>query len=181
MDNTQNTVVNNLTETELEKRIKEYHTLDSVITNLKIISNIKRGDKIFINDNNIIQIDDSHLQCINRYLYNRSRNITISFLKDMVNSTLVITDNILNNEYNNINKSESIYNENTHTVDFEDKNSDLLQKCIIEINNSYKGFVNLKKTYDDDVTINAELDVLIEQLKLRCDKITKVLQININK
>ena len=177
---TLNNVVNNLNEVNVDKEIKEYHSLDCVITNLKIMGNIKKGDKIYFNDENIIQIEDSRIPCINRYLNDRSRNNTIKFLKELVSSALIITDTILNNEYTNINKTESIYNENTKTTDFTDQNSDLLQKFIVEISNSYKGFDNLKKTYDEDITINAELDVLVEQLKLRCDKITNILTITIN-
>ena len=41
------------------------------------------------------------------------------------------------------------------------------------------GLDNLKKTYDDDSLIKSNLDLIMDKIKIRIDKINKLLKIHI--
>ena len=150
--------------------------LKNLITNLKIISNIHDGDKIYMNECNIIEIDKSTFPSLSRYYYSRGRHDTINFLKELVTKILLSTDTILQNEVNSTHISTT-YNSNTNSNDFTDINSDILQRFILEINKSFIGLDNLIHTYKDDITIVSEIQVLKEQLHTRCTKIISILRI----
>jgi hypothetical protein len=177
--NSANTVVRHCNDDELEHNNNNKYTVENLITNLKIISNIKPTEKIYLNTNNIIQIDKSMCPAFSRYLYDRSRHLTIQFLKDIVNNILVCTDSILTNEQDEI-ESDTDYNSCTISNDFTEYNSDILQRFILEINKSYDGLDNLIKTYENDITIVSEIVVLKEKLSTRCVKINNILRIKKN-
>ena len=152
------------------------YSAENLITNLKIISNIKPTDKIYLNNNNIIEIDKSLCPSFTRYMYDRSRHLTILFLKKIVNNVLLCTDSILTNEQDEL-ESNTDYNNNTQSNDFTEYNSDILQKFILEISKSFDGLDNLIKTYQNDITIVSEISVLKEKLSTRCVKINNILRI----
>ena len=54
---------------------------------------------------------------------------------------------------------------------FSQENSSLLQRFTIEMERACTGLENLKSTYSDDVRIISEIDIMIEQLRLRIEKI----------
>lgn len=154
-------------------------SVEKLITNLKIISNIKQNEKIYMNENNIIEIDKSFIPSFTRYFNERCRNRTILFLQDIINNVLICTDSILTDEQDEL-ESNSEYNNCTFSNDFTEYNSDILQRFILEINKSFDGFDNLIKTYENDITIISEITVLKEKLTTRCVKINNVLRIKKN-
>lgn len=162
-----------------EEQENNRKTTENLITNLKIISNIKENEKIYMNEKNIIEIDKSYCPSISRYLYERSRQETISFLKQIVDDILHTTDAILSNEHYEIDTNTND-NINLLSKDFTEYNSDILQKFILEINKSYTGLDNLTKTYKQDITIVSEIQVIKEKLQIRCVKINNVLTIKKN-
>lgn len=158
-------------EQDADKESDKDFTIEKLITNLKIISNIKENEKIYLNDKNIIEIDKSYIPSLSRYYYDRGRNITISFLKEIIDNVMICTDSILTNEQDEYVENDKLPN------DFTDYNSDILQRFLLEINKSYSGFDNLIKTYSGDITIISEITVLKEKLATRCVKINNVLRI----
>ena len=62
---------------------------------------------------------------------------------------------------------------------FTQENSSLLQRFTIEMERACIGLENLKSTYQDDVRIVSEIDIMIEQLRLRNEKINKILKIDL--
>ena len=166
---------NQIEKTEDEDPETKY-TIENLITNLKIISNIKTSEKIYMNENNIIEIDKSICPAVTRYFNDRSRNITISFLKEIVLNVLICTDSILTNEQDDL-ECDNDYNSCTLSNDFTEYNSDILQRFILEINKSFNGLDNLIKTYESDVTVISEITVMKEKLSTRCVKINNILRI----
>ena len=103
--------------------------------NLKIISQINEGDKLFVSQN-LLQIDRSQRGIANasvRWYNNESRQQTMIQLNKIIRKA------------------------------FEYMNSDHL--VAINLESSVKGLIELKKTYTDDPTIVAQIDVLMEEIK----------------
>jgi len=146
--------------------------IDNNILNLKIISQIKQYDKLNTKDELVKINSPSILNGISRWYNNESRNITIEKLNNILNQTFEITEYLLKN---NDNKEINNYEKN-----LEENNSQVFQKFIIEMTNSVNGLENLKKTYSDDILISSQLDLLINKLNTRIEKMTKLFKINIH-
>ena len=145
--------------------------LDNNILNLKIISKIQENDKLITNDE-LIKIDSPKLlQSITRWYSNNSRSITLKKLNDIIDISFKFTDIIINNEV--IQYENSIYS-------LEDNNNELFQKFIVELTNSLIGFNNLKNTYSDDILISSQIDLIINKINNRLEKMTKIFKIKIN-
>ena len=93
----------------------------------------------------------------------------------MVQSAFQITDKTLNNET----LTDQVGN--NPAAFFDEENSNLLQRFVIEMSSATKGLDNLKDTYQDDVRVLSEIDILKEQLELRIRKINSILKINVEK
>jgi hypothetical protein len=142
--------------------------IDDNILNLKIISKIKPNDKLLAN-NNLLEIDSPYiLQSVNRWYNNESRSITIEKLNSILEGTFKITKILLENEKNNKEDDKSL----------EENNSQIFQTLILEMRNSLVGLENLKKTYSEDILISSQLDLLINKLNTRIDKMSKFFKIN---
>ena len=141
--------------------------IDSILLDLKIISQIKENDKL-ITSKDLLEIDNSYFQSIKRYWNNDNRLSTIDYIKNVVNNTLKFTDITFNDSNNNTN----IFKEN---------NSHILQRFLVEMTNAIKGLDNLKLTYNNDTTIISAIDIYKEKLTMRIEAIQNILTINVNK
>ena len=102
--------------------------------NLKIISQINEGDKLFVSQN-LLQIDRSQRGVTNatvRWYNNESRQQTMIQLNKIIRKA------------------------------FEHMHTDNLIAANLEA--SVKGLIELKKTYTDDPTVVAQIDVLMEEI-----------------
>lgn len=143
--------------------------IDENILNLKIISKIKENDKLLA-QKNLLEIDSPHLfQSVNRWYNNENRNITIDKLNNILEGTFNITKSILEKEKNNKEEKKSL----------EENNSQLFQTLILEMRNCLTGLDNLKKTYSEDILISSQLDLLINKLNNRVDKMNKFFKLNL--
>ena len=143
--------------------------IDENILNLKIISKIKENDKLLAHKN-LLEIDSPHLfQSVNRWYNNENRNITIDKLNNILEGTFNITKSILEKEKNNKEEKKSL----------EENNSQLFQTLILEMRNCLTGLDNLKKTYSEDILISSQLDLLINKLNNRVDKMNKFFKLNL--
>ena len=155
---------------EIKEEIIEQKFIDENILNLKIISKIRENDKLLTN-NNLLAIDSPHLfQSLNRWYNKESRSITIEKLNDILDGTFAITKILLDQEKKNNNKDKESLEEN---------NSQIFQTFILEMKNSLVGLENLKKTYNEDIMITSQIDLLLKKITTRIDKMTKLFQINI--
>ena len=154
---------------EIKDEIIEQKFIDENILNLKIISKIRENDKLLTN-NNLLAIDSPHLfQSINRWYNKESRNITIDKLNDILDGTFAITKILLDQEKKSKISKDSL----------EEDNSQIFQTFILEMKNSLVGLENLKKTYSEDILISSQLDLLINKLNTKIEKMSKMFTINI--
>lgn len=151
---------------------------DGILLNLKIIGCIKKKDKVSKNEDNILEIENNdYLQSFRRWWFSRSRNETITNIRKIIEASFDITDKTLDKE-----RTNSVNCDNNHSKRqyFDEENSNLLQRFVLEMKNASKGLDNLKITYNDDTRIVSELDILKDQLGLRIEKINGILKIDIN-
>jgi len=133
--------------------------VENTILNLKMMSQIKPFDKLYI-ENGLLKIDTPALfQGIYRWYKEYSRENTAKDLDAIIKSVIEITDNLL--EKDNITNDENT----------------LCQQILIEINNASKGLSNLKITYKDDTFMFSKLDIIKEKLKSRKDKIISLMKV----
>ena len=160
---------------------KSSYTLEDVLTNLKIISNVNINDKLTL-VNNILVIDPpQYIQGIIRWWRSDSRENSMNGIEEIISNVFNIIDNIYNDEVNEIN-SEGMPNF-YHKRDlpknyFKNEHSLQLQTFTNELTNSIKGLQNLKITYQTDISICSKIDVLIDKINIRINKINKLLTIN---
>ena len=144
--------------------------VDEVFINLKIFSRIKKYDKLCFSGE-ALEIDTRYAIFIRRWLSNDDRARTISYINAIIDRVFTIVDTTYINEKNEIStkkKDES---------PFKEENSNLLQRFSIELGNTITGLENLKITYKEDSLVKSQLDLVIDKIKIRIDKINKLLKI----
>ena len=145
--------------------------VENIILNMKIIGNIQKQDKLAKNTDNVLEIENNDLfQGFRRWYGGRNRTDTLSNLKKIVNGCFDIIDVVLTNETSN--------DDNVKIKYFNEENSNLLQRFLVEMTSASKGLDNLKITYKDDITVVSELECLREQLDIRIKKINNLLKID---
>lgn len=148
---------------------KDDKILENLLLNVKILSNIKEFDKLSTSNDEMLVIDSpSYLQGIYRTFYGDSREETLNKIDNIINDLFKITDEMLDNETK---KKKKYYN------NFKDDNSTIFQKIAINLSESIKGLQNLKITYIKDVSITSRLDIIINKIQNRINKIVQLLQI----
>jgi len=151
-----------------DKIFNDKKNSDNILLNLKIISQIKEYEKLnTYNDD--LSIDQTYFQYFTRKYYNNNRLNTINTIEEIVDEALNITDNTLNLDICSKTKSNVL----------DEEPSQLLHRFVLEMTNATRGLDNLKKTYKDDVSILSKLDLLIEKLNTRVNKVSKILTINV--
>ncbi len=135
--------------------------VDSIITNLKIISMLQINERLCIRSGHL-QIDkDSNIQFIKRWLNRDSRNIMMSFIKDLIKNISVLLERYSNNKKESINESEKIW---------------ILTRVNAEMDPVLTGFGNLKTTYSfDPITI-----VFIENVVIKIKELSNNIKELIN-
>lgn len=150
-------------------------SLDTLLLDLKIISNIKEFDKISIKKN--IEIDTPHIfQSVSRKLNGDSRERTIKYISDVINNIFLILDNLLKEET----KTEIITTENylNKKYNFKSETVSIYQTISQNLAESIAGLQNLKITYLNDITTTAKIDMLIIKIQNRIAKINNMMIIN---
>jgi hypothetical protein len=143
---------------------------EEVLLQLKIISEINKEKKITIS-NKSLEIDNRYFQFLRRYYNGDSRNVTIENVDKIVQRAFVIIDETLIKEISNdIEKAN-------HKNYFSEDNSHILQRFLLELTNSTKGLNNLKQTYGNDSATTSRIDLIIQKINIRIDKIHKLLNI----
>lgn len=135
--------------------------LDNTFLNLKMLSEIKENDKLYIDDK-LLKIDSPYmLQGIMRWYHDYSRNKTLDYLDTIIKNINYIYDIISQKKTKNYNKEYE----------------NILQNLLLNINLACKGLNNLKITYKDDVYTKSKLDMIIDKFKTTLDRINKSINI----
>ena len=133
------------------KIVKEM-SLEDIFINLNLISKIDVGDKLCINDK-YINIDTSYLPSVTRWFFKVDRKITLNFVNLIINKSFELCDDLNKN----------------------DKKDDakLLFRLTTDLRNSITGLTNIKQTYLMDKLVQAEIDVIVENIRNKIDSIFK--------
>lgn len=138
------------------------------ITNLKIISKINVNEKIYINNDQFIIVErNSTLLSLIRSLYGENRYKNIDQLSDIYNNIFSFINNQLNSKYLSISKLTNIEED----IYFEIISQ--LENICTELKNSISGLDSLKKTYNNDILIDSQLDDLITRIDAIISKVQK--------
>lgn len=125
-------------------------TLEDIYVNLTLLSKIEVGDKLIKNGKNI-NIDTSIIQFITRWIYGHNRNDILQFISEILNKAFSINDELINETINNNNETQQ------------------LLRLTNDLKNSINGLGNLKQTYHYDKLAQAEIDVMIENIRTKVD------------
>lgn len=147
--------------------------IDQVFINLKIFSKIKKHDKLCFSGNSL-EIDNRYAAFFRRWFSSDDRSKSIDYINAIIKRVFAIVDETYSNE-----KTKESKTINNKSSPFKEENSNLLQRFSIELTNTMTGLDNLKKTYDDDSLIKSNLDLIMDKIKIRIDKINKLLKIHI--
>jgi hypothetical protein len=151
--------------------------IDYVFLNLKIISQLKDGQKLRvrkINDLDILDIDNRYIYKYFRGAYGDNRDNTMNVIKHIIDLAYNISDEILNEE-----TEESNQNKNKKSpFDSDDDNTILFRKLVTEMENSLEGLKKLKLTYEDDISISSMLELLMGKIATRITKINGLFKIS---
>jgi len=150
-----------------------------VLTNLKIIANLKPDDKLTKEDDLLI-IDTPYFgQGSKRWWNGDSRGTSLAFIEKLINDAFEIIDSIYSSELEKATgtkvENNYYYKHNVPKTYFKTENSQQLQTFSNELNNAIKGLQNLKITYKNDISICSKIDVNIEKINIRINKITNLL------
>lgn len=145
--------------------------MQHILINLNIISKIKPNDKIYMNSDNYMSIEqDSAFQGIFRFIFNNSRTKNLNNLNYFYTSVYNCIDDTINSKY------LLLCNDN-HNCDIENENFVNIYNNLIELNHYLKlsliGLENLKKTYISDVVTISKLDIIINDAETYIKKIQK--------
>ena len=152
----------------MEKELKP----EEILLNLSILSQIRENEKISCDKENIaIDTTTSIFQPFQRFFRGDSRDRTILIITKIIADSLKLTDDILENETNN--KDNSI-------TYFEEDNSSLLHRFLLNMQNAMRGLENLRITYNNDIPIQSKITLLVEKLQMRVEKINRLLKICID-
>lgn len=146
-------------------------SVDGVLVNLKIFSKIKKYDKLCFSGDSL-EIDNRYAAFVRRWLSSDDRAKSIEYINAVINRAFVIVDKTYDSERNT----------SDETIDkspFKEENSNLLQRFSIELGNTVAGLGNLKATYKDDSLTKSKIDLIIDKIKIRIEKINKLLRIHV--
>ena len=151
--------------------------IDEILYKLKIISHLKKGDKLYCFDDNIY-IDNSYIPSISRYINNQNRNDSILFINNCIENVIYITDFIYRNE---ISVKKNIKEKDSRNINnfFKEPNDKILKKFYIKLTNTIEGLTNFKLTYNEDLSIKTNIDLLIQKIQTRINKIDNILIISL--
>ena len=154
---------------------------DDMITNilykLSILSYIKQGEKLVCYDDTIT-IDESYIKSVSRFFSNQNRTDAIDYITKLINDSIEITDFIYRCELS-VRKNIKEKDQRQTKTFFKNSNEKILKQFYIKMTNAIDGLTNLKLTYNSDITIKTHIELLINRINTRIDKIESILVISV--
>lgn len=134
--------------------------LNDVLINLKIIGQVKEFDKIRMEDH--VEIDSpGYWRGMSRWWRGETRETTIIFLNNIIcGEAFRFIEEITTSDQNGQQYPNSC-----------EPNRDLLQKFLLELKNVIQGLQNLKVTYVHDIPFKSQLEIVIENIQFRIEKL----------
>ena len=134
--------------------------LNDIILSLKILENIKYGEKLCIRNNCL----DINSWAISRFYYNDTRVEMLNYLDTMFLDLSTIIDKLMNN----------LKNEDRISI-LQEETSYTLQNVCYHLRLSKKGISNLILTYTNDITTISKLDIMYNNVDIKIRKISDLL------
>lgn len=143
---------------KLDERKKQ---IEILLTNLEVISNIGKNEKLCVkNENGELDVDKRYFQSFRRYFSGDSRDNLVECLTRLSNSMDTELDYLL------IKYTESDNPDETGlTSDIGIFINHMLHDLYIKSISAKKGLGNLRDTYDDDVAVKSKIDLNINKLE----------------
>ncbi len=140
-----------------ENNEKKQMDIETIILNMRIISEIKENEKL-VSNSECLEIDTRYIQSIQRWWYSDGRQNALIKISNIVNKLFEFIDKTYgkNNEINNDNK-------------FQEDKTHLFQRIHIILLNSIKGLENLKITYKNDIKTITKIDLIIEKINIKVE------------
>lgn len=132
---------------------------DNILVNLKIISKIAPNNKLKLIHNTTTIEKEGIASWLLRWYNGDSREKTVNFIKIVVADAINMTNDIMNSTYINNKSRRTTYEETEYT-----KSLSTLFLIKNEMNNSKTGIVNLQKTYELDIQIISQLEVVMNKI-----------------
>jgi hypothetical protein len=115
---------------------------EKVFINLTVIAKIVSGDKLIVENENLLNIDQSYLQCVTRRWNGANRASTSQFISTVLQHAFE-----LNKRYT------------------DEKNDRMRFRLTADLKNALAGLNNLKSTYAADKLVQSEIDVMMENIR----------------
>mgnify|MGYP001355290227 CR=1 FL=1 len=151
----------------------------NTLFNLQILSSLNTNNKLSTNiEFNKLEIDNNLCQSITRWFNGYSRQNTLEILQTTVNNVYNISDFYFKNNIKEKNDSSTdILYKNTTEPFFIETNVEKIKELLNAMENSLPGLYKLKTTYIDDNSIQIQLDMLINKMVKRINKINNAIDI----
>lgn len=155
--------------------------LERLFINLKVISKVKSGDKLYVNYN-ILLIEDPErpypVRAFSRWLYSESRDKTLNKIQSIIKDAIdcgrkAIESNDLDEDRNTYRLSKEELSRRVYVRNWEDirdnelhmGNNALLKNLIDQLSGVTLGIKELEKTYDQDMTLCSKLELELEVIE----------------
>jgi hypothetical protein len=156
--------------------------LERLFINLKVISRLREGQKLYVN-NDILGIDDpernNYVKSLHRWWFSETRDRTLEEVQKIIQEAIdcgrkAVESNDLNNDTGeNRNCSRSELNKRLNVRNWEevrDKelhmgNNVLLTNLISQLSGVTTGIKELEKTYSQDMTLCSKLELELELIE----------------
>ena len=119
-------------------------TIDLIITNIKVISQLNPNDKLCIRKGHLYIDTSSNFQFIKRWFYCDSREITLIYIHKLIKNIRFILENC------NCNSDDRLW---------------ILTRILNELENAEQGLINLKRTYSLDPYMSANIENISYKFK----------------
>jgi hypothetical protein len=132
---------------------------DNILVNLKIISKIAPNNKLKLLNNTTTIEKEGIATWLLRWYNGDSREKTVNFIKTVISDSINMTNDIMNSTYINNKGRRTNYEETEFT-----KLLSTLSLIKVEMSNSKVGIINLQKTYELDIQIISQLEVVMNKI-----------------
>lgn len=154
-----------------EQNDEQDYNEETLLFNLKIISELNPSDKLSYGKK-LFSIDNpSYAQGLYRWWYGEDRSKTLEQLNKIIDATFAYMDKTFTNQV----KIPGSSNNDEHVL--YENNSQIMQKFYITLMDTIKGLDKLKSTYSSDKSMITGLNILMDRIRRRTDKIDEVLKI----
>jgi len=161
---------------EVKEKVEIQYTEEDLLYNLNIISELKKHDKLSYQEKLFRINEPAYTQGVMRWWYGDDRSKTLQKLNEIVDSTFKYIDNTYLSEMTAKFPTHKGKLSSEMQVLYEN-NSEKLQSFYLALNNAIKGLDKLKSTYNDDTSMTTGLDLLMNKIRTKKEKIDNILKI----